>query len=672
MSALFYSVRNYFAGKRVTLRILANTLGHQLMLFIGCIQFATKGFVFGGGAGGLIGRPIEFLFQSYTLPQFNMNAQAIQIYRNVALTPWAIKSLIGMLTDTIHIGGYNKVPYIFTVNLAASLACLCLAMAWPLSPVLTTVLLFVMFLYASVADLLTEAMYSKKIRQNPTQGVDIISFVLTGIFIGQILSTILVGFLIDSLAPHWIYLLPVPLFVATLYPIYQNWMGDRMHVNHGERAAGVEASNDDDDDDDVFLVNEEEAEAENTQYITNLFGSYGLFLYHHDHAEQSDAEPQAERTLISGADGTLTAKEESTSSSLTDSDEESATPLVGINLDKIRLEKNAFIMAGLIGAISLSTSLMAISGVSVEYLFAFSLLAAVAMIAGFLCLIGGVTARIQIYVILQNMFSISISGAEFFFFTDTAEQYPEGPHFGKKFYVIVVGLVASVCLVVGTLTYSALMKHWKYRQVFLFTTLFSVCLGLANIVMYKRWNLLLGIPDWAFVLGAEAVQIIVAAWNNIPATTMLSKLCPPGMEATMFALLAGSSNLGGSLAVYQGTFVMKLLGVNPSGARHESAQFENLWLASLISTLLSLVTVAFVVCFIPDRYQTESLLGPGDEEVEEALRVSVLQTKCSDAFITEVVYDTTAGEGEYEEDIFISSDSYTKTSSDEDIFITSV
>ena len=85
----------------------------------------------------------------------------------------------------------------------------------------------------------------------------------------------------------------------------------------------------------------------------------------------------------------------------------------------------------------------------------------------------------------------------------------------------------------------------------------------------------------------------------------------------MFALLAGSRNLGASLSVYQGTYLLKLLQINPSGATGESAQFENLWLASLIGALLSLVTIVTIPFLIPDRYQTESLLDD-DETIERA------------------------------------------------------
>ena len=109
-----------------------------------------------------------------------------------------------------------------------------------------------------------------------------------------------------------------------------------------------------------------------------------------------------------------------------------------------------------------------------------------------------------------------------------------------------------------------------------------------------------------------------------------------GMEATMYAILAGTQNLGANLANYMGACLLKvgydglhfffvcvrfqlskphaviyaqrchtrrvyllkwaftsyasqLLQVQPEGATNEGKQFDNLWLAALLSTLLPLV-----------------------------------------------------------------------------------
>merc|ERR1719386_369397 len=110
-------------------------------------------------------------------------------------------------------------------------------------------------------------------------------------------------------------------------------------------------------------------------------------------------------------------------------------------------------------------------------------------------------------------------------------------------------------------------------------------------MMFRRLNVKMGIPDHAFVLGSSVLENIVSQWMWMPQVVIMSYLCPKGMEATMYALLAGCANLGNAVASNVGAMVLDILGCRPMGADGESAQFENLWLASAIAIVLPLGTV---------------------------------------------------------------------------------
>jgi len=47
----------------------------QLLVMVFCTNHVLKGFVSGGGRGGMIGKPMEFLFAEY-----KMTASEIQMY----------------------------------------------------------------------------------------------------------------------------------------------------------------------------------------------------------------------------------------------------------------------------------------------------------------------------------------------------------------------------------------------------------------------------------------------------------------------------------------------------------------------------------------------------------------------------------------------------------------
>merc|ERR1719311_802628 len=126
------------------------------------------------------------------------------------------------------------------------------------------------------------------------------------------------------------------------------------------------------------------------------------------------------------------------------------------------------------------------------------------------------------------------------------------------------------------------------------------CLNLCDCILLSRLNVRMGIPDKAFVLGGSVLQTIVSQWMWMPGVVILSQLCPKGMEATMYALLAGCHNLGNTIASNCGAYVLLLLNCNPSGADNEDAEFTNLWRGSVLSTVLPMFTLLLLPWLIPD------------------------------------------------------------------------
>lgn len=101
---------------------------------------------------------------------------------------------------------------------------------------------------------------------------------------------------------------------------------------------------------------------------------------------------------------------------------------------------------------------------------------------------------------------------------------------------------------------------------------------------------------------------MIYQWQWMPQVVILSFMCPKGMEATMFALLAGCHNLGMTIAANFGALVLHLVHCNPRGEANEGHQFNNLWVAALISCILPLAVVIFLFKLIPEREQNENLL----------------------------------------------------------------
>eukprot|EP00933_Yihiella_yeosuensis_P045775 TRINITY_DN4119_c0_g2_i1.p1 TRINITY_DN4119_c0_g2~~TRINITY_DN4119_c0_g2_i1.p1 ORF type:complete len:560 (-),score=62.74 TRINITY_DN4119_c0_g2_i1:206-1885(-) len=268
----------------------------------------------------------------------------------------------------------------------------------------------------------------------------------------------------------------------------------------------------------------------------------------------------------------------------------------------------------LCGVMALATLTMTYTGVFIENVwitFTVSLTVAIIVLASFSIVLSPLIARVNAFALINSACCMSIGGASFYFFTDTPKEYPEGPHFDPYFFNTVLGVAGSVISLLGILFYQRFMSHWKYRSMIMFTNIMIFFLYLSDAVLYSRLNLKLGIPDKAFVLTTGALETIVAQWQWMPSVLVFSYLCPKGSEATMYALLAGCSNLGSVIASNNGALLLHLLGCHPRGAPMESAQFKNLWLASLIGTVFPFLTTLFTVRLFPNCRQNEQILEGG-------------------------------------------------------------
>merc|ERR1712072_243493 len=109
-------------------------------------------------------------------------------------------------------------------------------------------------------------------------------------------------------------------------------------------------------------------------------------------------------------------------------------------------------------------------------------------------------------------------------------------------------------------------------------------LSVSDLMIFTRTNVRLGLPDHAFVLGSSVLGTIIGQWMWMPGIVIMSQLCPKGMEATMYALLAGCHNLGNTISSNFGAVLMIYLGVKPhgdEGGGPDTEYFKNLWKASM-------------------------------------------------------------------------------------------
>lgn len=499
------------------LQDLRQTFGYRLLLLLFTIQHLLKGFVFTFSQ-----RAVPYLYEAYGVP-----APQAQVFNGVVQLPWAMKPIVGLLSDILPIFGYNKAPYMVITSVLGIAALCCLGASSTLGLPITVAVLCLFFrtMQTTTCDLLTEAKYSEQIKLHPVHGPDLLAFVWFGMQFWDLIAVAASGVAIWFLG--WRLMLGICAIpaAALLLPLLSGYMQE-------------------------CRVTAEEKAATRRRFY-----------------EQQE-------------------------------------------------------MCWLCLMMFASTVLLAVTGIVVNNRLANALIAlavAVVVLTCFSVTLSPVIAKFNAFAFIQSACMISTSAAAFRFFTDTPEQYPAtatspgGPHFSAFFYNSVVGTVGSACSLIGIWTYKRYMSTWKYRSLLVFTNLVYSVLSALDLLVYSRKNIQYGIPDTVFVLSSAAMESVIGQWMWMPQVVVLSYMCPKGMEATMFALLAGCHNLGGTIAANVGALVLEQLNVHPSGAVAETETFDNLWVAAMIGMSLPLFCICTLYWLIPDAYQTERFTNDTDD-----------------------------------------------------------
>jgi len=199
--------------------------------------------------------------------------------------------------------------------------------------------------------------------------------------------------------------------------------------------------------------------------------------------------------------------------------------------------------------------------------------------------------------------------AESAFFFFTTNELGFSPEFLGR-----VRLVTSVASLVGIWMFQRFFKAVPFRTIFGWTTVISTVLGMTMLLLVTHANRALGIDDRWFSLGDSLILTVMGQIAYMPVLVLAARLCPPGVEATLFALLMSVTNLAGLLSYEFGAGLMQLLGVTENN-------FSNLWLLVLITNLSTLLPLPFLGWLPGAASQTPlpSPISPAEAELASAV-----------------------------------------------------
>jgi folate/biopterin transporter len=201
------------------------------------------------------------------------------------------------------------------------------------------------------------------------------------------------------------------------------------------------------------------------------------------------------------------------------------------------------------------------------------------------------------------------SDSAFFFFTTNELGFQ--PEFLGR-----VRLVTSIAALVGIWLFQRFLKTIPFRVIFGWSTVIATALGMTTLLLVTHANRALGIDDRWFSIGDSLILTVIGQIAYMPVLVLCARLCPRGVEATLFALLMSITNLAGLISYEGGALLTHLLGIT-------DRNFDNLWLLVVITNLSTLLPLPFLNWLPADS--TES----GEPDYQHSLPVLETELGCS-------------------------------------------
>eukprot|EP01012_Entosiphon_sulcatum_P065674 TRINITY_DN9465_c0_g1_i1.p1 TRINITY_DN9465_c0_g1~~TRINITY_DN9465_c0_g1_i1.p1 ORF type:complete len:549 (-),score=71.44 TRINITY_DN9465_c0_g1_i1:147-1793(-) len=480
------------------------------------------------GVKGPLSQVIMIGQQPYFQKYLQLSGADYQMYGTVANTPWAMKALIGALSDSVYIAGYAKRWYIVSVSLLGTLGFLLLLlipMTAAMAP-LAALLFFLCSCEVATVDLLCEGKYAELMVKNPKSGSDIPTWVWAMYMLGSLGASAFLGPMADHFSVRLIFLPAIPLALQIAVPTLLGWLPEK---------------------------------------------------------------PVAHQKLFT------------------------------FRLEKVRQQPKVFLLGTLMAASALGLAFVTLLFDSRVQLF-YSVAASVGLSYLTYRWLPRALSKAIIYLFLSQVTYLNLSGALDYYYTADPHCVPGGPNFDYTYYLTYTQLVGSIAGGVGVVLFQYLLNDRTFRTAFWTTILVKVLASFVDIALVKRWNVnILGVSDkWFYMLGDAIIWNVCYMLDFMPAVVLTSKVCPKGMESTVYAVLAGFQNFGSAVSRTIGLHLLELLNIQTL----PPCDFSGLPVALVLGHLvLPLICIPLTFYLVPAAKLKDDILpGMGSEGNEIAMQ----------------------------------------------------
>ena len=280
--------------------------------------------------------------------------------------------------------------------------------------------------------------------------------------------------------------------------------------------------------------------------------------------------------------------------------DEKVVPLHTVcNREQIEKKKHLLGLSLLLSAVALAVMMIQIYETTrVQLLYAS--VGSVVVIAASVAVLPHQIAKACVFLFLKNVSWVSIGSILSYWYTSPNPCVVDGPDFSYTYYQTYAGVVSNIAPIGGVLLFQAFLSRKKFFFAFVVTTLIKLISAIFDITMVRRWNVsVFGVSDDVmYMLGDAVTQPLCYMLAYMPMTLLMSRLCPKGVESTLFGLLSGFENLGQTVAVIIGVYAAEQLAIN-TGSGSGSSEACN-W--DHLTTLIVIAHVFAPLLAIPAAY----------------------------------------------------------------------
>ncbi|QOY41083.1 Folate-biopterin transporter [Cryptosporidium parvum] len=205
------------------------------------------------------------------------------------------------------------------------------------------------------------------------------------------------------------------------------------------------------------------------------------------------------------------------------------------------------------------------------------------------------TAKNQLFSLKEFLKKPIIWGPAIYIFTYTA-----GPDYDDAMFFYFTNrlgfsptfmgslrLTYGIAGIIGIVLYRIILKKTPFREILLWTTLFSIPIYILPLALVTGLNLNMGISNRMFALSGGFLIEAIAEIQLLPLLVMTAKFCPKGLEGSVYAVMMSIRSLGIGVSKVISAGLAYSLGIT-------AFNFSNLGLLIWISSAFLLLPLFFL------------------------------------------------------------------------------